>query len=134
MGTTEQNRQVVQEGLDKRKTKRQQDLIDTEQEVITTQMIDIVNRNAYNAKVKKQARIAERKRIAVLNKRNNRNVINLYASVITISLAILLYVVDLTKLWSLITSSVLLTAYFAFNIYKIIKNTKEITKLTSKES
>ena len=52
MNTMEQNRQVVQDGLNKRKAARQIALYDAEQEAITIQIINIVNNNACRAKNK----------------------------------------------------------------------------------
>lgn len=52
MNNTEQNRIIVQEGLNKRKAARQSALYDAEQEAITIQIINIVNNNAIRAKNK----------------------------------------------------------------------------------
>ena len=49
MNDMEQNRQIVQEGLDKRANKRKKAITEAEQEAITTQMFDIVNTNALTA-------------------------------------------------------------------------------------
>jgi hypothetical protein len=132
----EEKRQIVQDGLNKRKTKRKQAIIDAEQDAITMQMIDIVNRNAKRVETQSQAELAKcqehkynKKKISNLNKNNDIIIVRLYAFATAFILAIMLYVFHLTQLWSLIASSVLLAICFAFDAYILIQNARELAKL-----
>lgn len=140
MSEMEQKRQIVQDGLNKRKTKRKQAVVEAEQEALTMQMIDIVNRNARNAEIKKRAERAERKerlridKITMASKNGNKNIAtNLFVAAIILFVAIALYVVHLTELWLLIAVSVLFVAYVAFNIYSLIINIKKLAKLKERK-
>lgn len=136
MSEMDQKRQIVQDGLNKRKAKRKQAEIDAEHEAITMKMIDIVNQNARNAEIKKRAEHAKRKarnlfekKTIAIKTRNNEIAMSLFAVGVALLLAITLYVTSLTEMWSLIVSAALLMTYAAFNIYALIKNANQLKKL-----
>lgn len=136
MGTMEQKRQIVQEGLDKRKAKRKNAEEEAYQEAIEAQMIDIVNKNCSDVNAKKQKEVAERKeqkrnnkKIAMLKKRGNKIVNRLILSVATVVWASLLYAIGVTQLWMFVVFVVLAVAYFAFNVYVAWQNAGRIAEL-----
>ena len=139
MSEMDQKRQIVQDGLNKRKAKRKQAEIDAEHEALTMQMISIINQNARNAEIKKRAKRAERakrkarnlfeKKTIAIKTRNNEITMSLFAVGVALLLAITLYVTSLTEMWSLIMSAALLMMYAVFNIYALIKNANQLKKL-----
>lgn len=136
MGTPEENRAIVQDGLDKRKRKRAARLCDAEQEAITRQMIDIVNQNARNAKIKKQKEQTARKKrklikakLQSIQKRNVNIATNIFIAAVLVFLTTILYITHLTQMWSTITTYVLLTIYTICGICQLSINATEITSL-----
>ena len=132
----EEKRQVIQDGLNKRKSKRKQAIAEAEHEALTMQMIGIVNENARNAEIKKQAMLAERKmrnfiskRTTALKQSSNKITIELWATAAVSIVPIMAYVTDIINLWMLIVASAALILYAAFNAYKLIRNAREITNL-----
>ena len=129
MGTPEENKQIVQEGLNKRKAKRKNAQIEAEQEAITSQMIDIVNKNAKAAEVQREIRMAERrtnKKIAKLKKEANDATACMWLSVALFAVSTICYAFGLTELWTMIVSVVLELALFGFNIFILAQNAKAL--------
>ena len=139
MSNTEQNRQIVQEGLNKRKSNRNKALAEAEQEKLTIQMFYIVNQNASDAEVQKkkksEAAIANKKKqvrktkLAAVKRQGKAAIIGLWASVALFGAIGILYVTGITEMWSAIATAMLAVVMFAFNVYALWKNAGDLAEL-----
>lgn len=136
MDKLEENKKIVQEGLNKRAEKRNKAAKEAEQETITIQIFNIVNKNASNAEMEKQivhdalATNKKKKKVAALKRQGNATIKSLYASAILFGMAIILHIVGVTELWSAIATSVLAATMFIFNIIVLIENANKLSNLT----
>ena len=131
MNTKEQNRQIVQDSLDKRKAKRKSTIFEAEQEGITINMFKIVNENANYADAKREVErlnmmarkvnIRNSKRIAAIKRRRNIYLVNAIASAASIVAPIVFYIFGKTELFNIIATVAPIAFVLAFNLYLTIK-------------
>lgn len=135
METMEQNKQIVQEGLDNNKRKRKEDIADKEHEVITINMFNIINTHASNEDTKRQiarsqikANDIRNKKIAKYKKRRNEILVNIIAAAIMILVAALFYIFDVTELLYAAVMAVAPMFMLVFNICKLVNAKKKVGK------
>lgn len=138
MNTMEQNRQIVQNGLDKRKNNRKKAIIEAEQEVITIKMFQIVNTNACNAEEKYQPVYSETtirktdkypgKRTAMLKKHRTVAVVNIIASLLALIISAVFYVINLTELLYMVAASIPSAFMLIFNLCIFVKAQKKLKR------
>ena len=145
MNTKEQNKQIVQESLDKRKSKRKSTIFEAEQEGITINMFKIVNANADYAEAKRaverteceierinmmtrKANIRNSKRIAKIKRRRNIAIVNTSAAILSLTAPIVFYVLGRTELFNMIATIVPIAFVIGFNMYLAIKTQMKLTK------
>jgi len=135
MNSMEQNRKIVQDGLDKRASKRNKAIIEAEQEVITVQIFKIVNTNANNAECKQQPVYIEtpvckankkpNKRIAMFR---NMSAVNFVVSTVALIISIVLYATHLTDLICMIATSILPVFMIILNLCIFVKMQKKLKR------
>lgn len=142
MNDMERNRQIVQDGLDKRANKRKQKIADAEHERITITMFQIINTSARDAEIQRQAEldaalaynemVAQKankrlsKRIASLKRHRSIAIINATASLLMLIASIVFFVVGLTELSYMIVASVVSTFMFVFNLCIFVTTQKKL--------
>ena len=134
----EQNRQIVQEGLNKRSSSRKKAIVEAEQEVITVQMFRIVNANAddadirhrvaYNQTIAHKANNRRNKKIAELKKNRKKTIVNIIASVLALAVVAVFYVFSLTEMICAIAVSVLPMFMLIFNLCIFAKTQKKLKR------
>ena len=130
MDILEQNKQIVQEALDERATKRKNVIIEAEQEAITTQMIDIVNKNASDAeKQRKAVELQRKKKISLLKRQANCAMLGVFASLLQLGVGISSYIVGATELWSAIVACILSATIFTIQIIILVNNSRKLDAL-----
>lgn len=140
MSETEKNRQVVQDGLNKRKAKRKKAEEEAYQESIESQMIGIVNKKADNTEAKKQREInnaiSERekrlhdKKVTSIQDKREAAVIGVFMSLLFFAVSGICYVTEITPLWNIIVATVLTAILFIVNAYFVVSNTIQLAKLS----
>lgn len=139
MSDMEKNRQIVQEGLNKRSSKQKQALIDAEQDAITDSIIAIVNENAAKYQQKMQMEmeqaISERekrilnKRIVRLKDKRNTAVFAICIAIVFGAASGILFVKGITEFWMLIVAAILTAVLIFINAYFVILNAIKLSKL-----
>lgn len=142
MSDLERNRQIVQEGLDRRANKRKQRIADAEHEIITINMFQIINTNAHDAEERRKAEqnaaraynemVAQKankklsQKIAMLKQRRNVSVTNTIASLLMLIASAVFFVVGLTELSYMIVTSVMSAFVFTFNLCIFVTTQKKL--------
>lgn len=139
MGETEKNRQVVQDGLNKRKARRKKAEEEAYQESITTQMIDVVNKNAHRAEEQKQTEInnaiSERqkrlhnKKVARLQEKRDTALISIFISLMLFAVSAICYATEITELWNVVVAVVLTAIMFVISTYFAVGNAIKLARL-----
>ena len=138
--TTELNREIVQEGLTKRKSvKREQE---QKHEDMRRAMFDKINDHcdAANRQREKEAALAEReaaeersrKEIRSLYGVRNRGLLRVYGALAYTAIAGVLYAVDGIKLWVAIAAQVICIVVAVRELIKACKQTKVIGLVSEK--
>ena len=130
MNNMEQNRQIVQAGLDNRANKRKKAMMEAEQEVITIQMFKIVNANSATAKPHPvccesticKAKKRSHKKTVVLR---NISAINMIASILAIGVSVGF---NFGAIPQMIATSVLPVFMFIFNLCMLINAHKKLKR------
>lgn len=140
MSETEKNRQVVQDGLNKRKAKRKKAEEEAFQESITTQMINIVNKKADKTEMQKQmeinianahkARQLNNKKVATIQEKRSNAVAGVFITLILFAVSGICYVMEITALWNIIVATVLTAILFIINAYFVVSNTIKLARLS----
>lgn len=135
MNNMEQNRQIVQDGLDKRANKRKKAIVEAEQEVITIQMFRIVNTNANNAEPKHQpvyneAQVykANKKPSKKLIKLRNVSVVNMVASFVALNIPVILYFTNITEMPCMLATLALPALTLIYNLCIFAKAQKKLKR------
>ena len=128
MGSIEENKQIVQQGLNKRAEARREALADEKHEKITAAMFKVVNDHAkarvYNAPVVYKKTKRNKKRIASAKRNGNVIVKSFWRSIMLLITSGLAHAIGITELWML-----LLIFMLIFNTYRMWKNAAEIANL-----
>jgi hypothetical protein len=129
----ENNRKIVQDGLNKRASKRSKAIIEAEHEIITVKMFSIVNTNACNAESRYQSTYIEapvckanKKPSKKLIRLRNVSVINACTSFVAFIIATILYFIGKTELLIMIATSALPVLMFIYNIVHFAKAQKKL--------
>ena len=127
MCESEKNRRIVQDGLNKRKEERKSAEEEARQEKITTQMIDIVNRNAHKIDVQNKMEInraayAKQKQkrdkmIAHILKKRDDALSVVFMALILFAIIGICYITEITELLDIIAATVLTTIMFIVSSY-----------------
>ena len=143
METMEQNRQIVQEGLDRSASKRKKAIVEAEQEIITVQMFRIVNANAYDAAARQKIADAKQqfarnqvevtkannrrnKKIAIIKKQRKAIIINEIASMFLLAIAVAFYLTGVTEMLTAAVVFALSMFLFIFNLCLFVKAQKKL--------
>lgn len=143
MNDMERNRQIVQEGLDRRANKRRQKIADAEHEVITIRMFQIINNNAavadevqrkaaydatlaYNAMMAQKANKKRNKRIATLKKHRAISVVNVSVSLLVLTISVVFYAIHLTEILYAIVTAVPAIFTLIFNLCIFVTTQKKL--------
>ena len=140
MSEMEKNRQVVQDGLDRRKAERKMAEEDAYQEAIETEMINVVDKHYHNVEAQKQKEIdravthkTERlraKKIAATQEKKDGAVIGVFMSLLFFAINGICYITEITALWNIIASTALTSTLFLTSIYFVVSSTIKIAKLS----
>lgn len=127
MSETEKNRQIVQEGLDKRKAERKAAEEDARQEKITMQMINMVNKNAHKVDVRDKMEInratyakkkqKQDKKIASILEKRDVAIEYIFLALICFAIIGICYVTEITKMWNIIAATILTAIMFIVSSY-----------------
>ena len=132
MNNMEQNRQIVQDGLDKRANKRKKAIIEAEQEVITIQMFRIVNTNANNAEPKYQSVRNEvpvyKRPSKKLIRLRNVSAVNMVASFVALTIPVILYFTNLTEIPCMLATLALPALTLIYNLCIFAKAQKKLKR------
>lgn len=141
MSETEKNRQVVQDGLNKRKAKRKKAEEEAYQESIEAEMISVVNKHYHNVEAQKQMEInnaiSERetrihnKKIASIQEKRDGAVTGIFMSLMLFAMVGICYVTEITEMWNIIAATALTAITFiisaCFAVSYAIKLTQEVS-------
>ena len=140
MSEIEKNRQVVQDGLDKRKAKRKKAEEEAYQESIESQMIGIVNKKADNieAQVKTEIKKAvdhkekqrNKKKINAIKEKRSHAIIGVFITLVLFTVSGICYTTQITTLWNIIVATSLSAILFIINAYLVVINTIKIARLS----
>ena len=129
----EHNRQVVQDGLDKRSNRRKKAIIEAEQEVITIQMFRIVNTNANNAEPKHQPAYyeapickANKKPSKKLIKLRNVSAVNMALSFVALAIPVVLYFTNLMEMIGALATIAIPALAFIYNLCIFVQTQKKL--------
>lgn len=132
MNDMEQNRQIVQDGLDKRASKRKKAITEAEQEAITTQMFDMVNTNALTAPKLALNEIPISKAIKRNKKKSimirNMSAINAVVAFLLLVTLAVLYTMCLMEIKPMAVVSVLPIIMLIYNLCIFIKAQKKLKR------
>ena len=131
----EKNRQVVQDGLNKRANKRKQSIREAEQEAITVQMFAIINANACSdashiPAIHMEAPICKtiKKPSKKLIKLRNVAAVNMVASFVAFTIPIVLYAIHLMEISSMFATLALPVLAFIYNLCIFAKAQKKLKR------
>lgn len=140
MSETEKNRQVVQDGLNKRKARRKKAEEEAFQESITAQMINIVNKKADNTEMQKQMEVNKavahkvkqhnKKKIAIIKEKRSSAVAGVFITLILFAVSGICYATQITELWNIIAATALTAILFIINAYFVVSNTIKLARLS----
>ena len=145
MSETEKNRQVVQDGLNKRKAKRKKAEEEAYQDSIERQMIDVVNNKhaareaeekerkaneLKQAEIERETRI-HNKKIASIQEKRDGAVTGIFMSLMLFAMVGICYVTEITETWNIIAATALTAITFiisaCFAVSYAIKLTQEVS-------
>ena len=144
MSETEKNRQIVQDGLNKRKAKRKKADEEAYQESIERQMIDVVNNKCAAREAEEQERKANElkqaeierktrihnKKIADIQEKRDGAVIGIFMSLLFFAVIGICYVTEITAMWNLIAATTLTTIMFIVSACFVVSETIKLTRLS----
>ena len=133
----EKNRQIVQDGLNKRSSKRNKAIIEAEQEGITVQIFNIVNTNANNAKPKPLPAYMETPVCKTTKRPSKRTIMlrnvsamNLITSIVALIISIVLYATHLTDLICMIAMAIMPAFMIILNLCIFVNMQKKLKRRT----
>lgn len=145
MSETEKNRQVVQDGLNKRKARRKKAEEEAYQDSIERQMINVVN-NKYaareaeeqeckanelkQAEIERETRI-HNKKIASIQEKRNGAIAGIFMSLMLFAMVGICYVTETAELKYIIAATVLTTIMFIISAYFAVSNAIKLTQEVS---
>ena len=132
----ENNRKIVQEGLNKRSAKRTKAIIEAEQEVITVQMFNVVNNKVHSASAifyqpayrEEPVCKANKKPSKKLIRLRNVSAINTCASLAALIILAAMYFIYRTELPIMIVTAALPALMLIYNIVHLTKAQKKLKR------